>query len=224
MPSQKAAVCSNSTQISLTLDCCPRNVFGFTIFLCDVPFWREGRDRTEREVAVVWVGPLCWWSVYVSVIYLLYLLQCSSCALPWQLSLCQCFFMPSCCQVYLKDCALIQCIVCYRQLITLVWTAMWCSVSSICLTMLLLGTIRWGMHSVCTVNTCYASSFIVVIQRFHLGWHGQYNDSTLEFSEVRHTLDTWDSQGIHRGHLEMTIPEMKSDNFTSNWNMYRFWQ
>jgi len=26
--------------------------FGFTIFLCDVPFWREGKDRTERDVAV----------------------------------------------------------------------------------------------------------------------------------------------------------------------------
>jgi hypothetical protein len=68
------------------------------------------------------------------------------------------------------------------------------------------------MHSFCTVNTCYACSFIVVMQRFHLGGHGQYNDSVLELNEVRHTLDTRDSQGIHRGHLEMTIPQMKSDS------------
>lgn len=100
---------------------------------------------------------------------------------------------------------------------------MWCSVSSICLMMLSLGTIRWGMHSVCTVNTCYACSFIVVIHCFHLGGHGQYKDSLLKLNEVRHTLNTWDSQGIHWGHLEISVPEMKAGIFTSNWNMYRFW-
>jgi len=151
-----------TTQISLSLDCCPRNVCWFYHFSlwCAIFEGGTGQDR-KRRVAVACVDPLCWWSVYMTVIYLLSLLECSSCDLLWQLSFCQCF-IPSCCQAHLKDCALIQCIVCYRQLITLVWTAMWCSVSSICLTMLSLGMIRWGMHSVRVVNTCYTCSFIVL--------------------------------------------------------------
>jgi len=71
------------------------------------------------------------------------------------------------------------------------------------------------MHSVCTVNTCHTCSFIV-IQHFHLGGYGQYNDSLLKLNEVRHTLDTRDSQEVHRGHLAMSVPEMKSDSCTSN--------
>ena len=197
---------------------------GCTIFLRDVPFWREGQDRTGQKET-------CGCSMCRSFMLVICVHECNlftvfigmfSCVLLWQLSFFQCF-IPSCCQAHLKDCALIHCIVCYRQLITSVWTAMWCSVSSICLMMLSLGMIRWGMHSVCTFNTCHTCSFIV-IQHFHLEGYGQYNDSLLKLNEVRHTLDTRDSQEVQRGHLEMNVPEMKSDSFTSNWNMYRFWQ
>ena len=199
------------------------NVYCFYYFSLWCATLEGGTGQDRKRCGCACTCLLWQWSVYMTVIYLLSLLECSSFVLLWQLSFCQCF-MPSCCQAHLKDFAFIHCFVCYRQLITLVWTAMWCSVSSICLMMLSLGTIRWGMHSVCTVNTCYACSFIVVINGFHLGEHGQWNDNLLKLNEVRHTLDTWDSQGIHRGLLEMSILDMKSDNFTSIWNMYWFWQ